>query len=434
MAVVVIGPSSVGKSTLLQSNTRKAYIDSKYTDVILAYELKPDQIKNNSIIHYNMLHPGLVSYRKLKLSYQRLQLRTEEQRWNAINKNWDFNAEPIFSTILNSKMIDRCIVLVAPVQELLERIDNREIANPEGRKPGKYPGSFWTQAITYLHLNRIYEQLFDLLEQHHIPYDVYFSSKQVDGFALSDRVYVHANLNAQYAPLPEKTQVNTIAQSPECRYQSVRLPYGIITSSKQYKHLPADREAIFKNLLPENLTDSSVLDVGSAMGALLFLAERLGAGRLVGIELDESRYTASVKLAGLLQSRVELVPGDFLEFPETERFDYVFILNVIHHVSDFYGFLRKAARLSRKTLTLEFPVLSDKKFASFHKLSQSELAALNHLPLIGVSSHNGADQTYVYSPHAIKHLVMTEIGGFEKCETRPSAIAERAVMIFSRKE
>jgi 2-polyprenyl-3-methyl-5-hydroxy-6-metoxy-1,4-benzoquinol methylase len=433
MAVVVIGPSSVGKSTFLQNDIRKAHLDNKYTDVVLAYELKSTPIKNSSIIHYNMLLPGLVEYRKLKRGFQRLRLRTEEQTWNMINRSWDFNSEPKFSTIFNSKMIDRCIVLVAPTEELLERIGTREIANPEGQNQGKYRRHFWSQAVKYLPLGRIYEQLFDQLDERKIPYEVLLSSRQVNGFALSDRVYVQANLNARYIQLPDKSQVEAIAQSPKCRYQSVRLPYGIITSPKQYHHLPENRETVLKKLLPETLVGASILDVGSAMGALLFLAERLGAERLVGVELDKSRYEASIMLSDLLQSRASFVCQDFLKLDETEKYDHIFILNVIHHISDFYSFIQKAANLTLKTLTLEFPTLADKKFASFHKLSQSELAALNHLPLIGVSSNRGAGQTFVYSPQAMKHLVMSEIGGFDKCETRQSAIQERVVMVFSRK-
>ena len=165
---------------------------------------------------------------------------------------------------------------------------------------------------------------------------------------------------------------------------------------------------------------------------MLFLAERIGAEQLVGIELDKNRYEGATQLAELLQSQVQLHQCDFLEFDETRRFDHVYILNVIHHVNDFFRFLEKAATACTKSLTLEFPTLSDNKFANFHKLSQTKLGRLNNLPLVGISSDKGAGQTFVYSPEAIRHLVMNEIGGFEMYEVKESAINNRIVMTFFR--
>ena len=419
MSIVVIGPSSVGKSTLLQTN-----ILDKYSDVVFGYELKTTPVREDTVIHYNLFMQGLHRYR-------RLFFRTNQQRWNNINQYWDFDAEPIFAKILHSGMIERWVVLVAPIQELIERIEAREIRE----KPDEtnYPSSFWSQAVNNLQVYRIYEQLFDILDQGDVPYDVYYSSETVNGFAPTDRVYVHANLKGAFSALPDKTHVEAIASDPRCQYQTVRLPYGIVTNVRNYQHLPKERDTILKNLLPKDVAGDSILDVGSAMGALLFLAERMGAGRMVGIELDEDRHAASQMLATLLQSQAEFHHVDFLDYDEPVHFDHVFSLNVIHHVHNFYDFIRKMAQACLKTFTLEFPTLTDEKFAQLHKLSQDELATLDKLPLIGVSGSKGAGQSFVYSPKAIIHLIMTEIGGFERYEVKESAFKGRVIVVFYRK-
>jgi hypothetical protein len=191
MAVIVTGPSSVGKSTFLQSNYLDEFVGKQYTDVIFGYELKRKPIHRHSIIHYNMLH-------QIRRRYRRLIFMPAARRWSNINQNWDFLTDQNLTRILNSGQIERCIVLVAPVQELIERINSRSIS--ESHTQSKYPSAFWHQATTHLHLSQIYEQLFDILEQHAVPYQVYFSSAQVDGFARTDRVFVEANLEGQFNP------------------------------------------------------------------------------------------------------------------------------------------------------------------------------------------------------------------------------------------
>ncbi len=191
MALVVIGPSSVGKSTLLQTRPHHIAIDSKYTSVSYGYELKRKPMTANTVIHYNMLKLG-------RGRYWRLFPRTAAQRWRIINQDWDFDAEPTFARIFNSGMVEHCIVLVTPVQELVERIETRTVSELD--KPSPYPRRFWHQATTQLHLNRIYEQLFEKLEQRAVPYAVYYSSKAVNGFARTERVAIDRNLAGHFCP------------------------------------------------------------------------------------------------------------------------------------------------------------------------------------------------------------------------------------------
>lgn len=180
------------------------------------------------------------------------------------------------------------------------------------------------------------------------------------------------------------------------------------------------------------MSGKSVLDIGCALGDLLFTAERRGASRLVGVELHDGRYSAAQMLRGILCSRAEFHNCDFATYASRQRFDHVFSLNVIHHIRGIHGFLAKAASLAKSSLTLEFPTLVDNKFLAAHGLVARQMEGLDSLPLIGLSSIGRADQTYVYSTRAIKNLVCEEIGGFEVSQIIESPIVGRAIIIFVR--
>lgn len=118
-----------------------------------------------------------------------------------------------------------------------------------------------------------------------------------------------------------------------------------------------------------------------------------------------------------------------MDMDEDETFDHVFMLNVIHHVKDFRGFLEKACRFSARSFTIEFPTLKDGKFAEMNGYPLP--GVLNKLPLIGVSS-NSVDQTYVFSPKAIERICSDEIGGFNRVSRFKSPLKNRMIMVFER--
>ncbi len=117
------------------------------------------------------------------------------------------------------------------------------------------------------------------------------------------------------------------------------------------------------------------------------------------------------------------------QYVPEEAFDHVLILNVLHHVRDIDSFLAKAASLALRSVAIEFPSLTDEKFA-LHRGGPLD-AALNELPLIGVSGA-GVDQTYVFAPEAVKALMIEAVGGFASVRDAPSPIANRHILVFSR--
>ena len=410
MSILIIGPTSVGKSAYIKMLQRSG--DTR--TVLMGSQIKEPPVPSNSYVHYNLLH------RCNDHGPASLTVATPDTLLE----------EPILSTILHSGSIRKAAVLVAPRQELLSRMQKRDIVEEGSER--KYQQSFWTSVLQCADLFRIYEALFELLDQLSIPYEVIFSSGRtpLTPFVPSDRTCVHKLLRGGECMVPSEESTLEVARSPFCEYQTVVLPHAIRTVSN-YSHLDA-RES-FLNILPCDLAGKTVLDIGSAIGGLLVVAERLGAGPNVGIELGAKRFTGAQMIKKVLSSDNTFIHGDFLDVPLENRFDYVFALNVIHHINDYFTFLKKACSLAAKSLIIEYPTVQDKRFASYGKLPANLLKVIDECPFIGVSSSR-VDQTYTFTRKAMDSLVEEKIGGFRLKEHRDSSIGQRVLSRYDRLE
>jgi 2-polyprenyl-3-methyl-5-hydroxy-6-metoxy-1,4-benzoquinol methylase len=412
MTTLVVGPSGVGKSTLLDSpwlRRRDPGLDAGRVE--FGYQLaQGDLSAGTEYVHYNLTHYLLEPARsESERSFERMA------------------REPILTKILAA--VDRAIVLVSPVSELLERASGRT-HNEATQTDSTYDQAGWMSRLRSVDLFAVYEQFYALLDSRGIAIEVVFSSNQVpEGFADSDRAYTHHNLRGRYILPPEPDEVTRVAALPGCHYQAVPLPRGVVTKTRGYEHVGSGRSATFEAIFGDSLAGASVLDVGCANGDFLFRAERNGARRVAGVELHEERSSAAREIGRLLFSAATIHRGSFFEFNTDETFDHVLVLNVIHHVRNVDEFLARAAKLAARRLVVEFPTLNDDKFASYRKLDLHPEA--NALPLIGVSGA-GADQTYVFAPEAIVQIVKEGIGGFSAVDASPSPIANRSILTFTR--
>jgi hypothetical protein len=181
MAVLVVGPTTVGKSTFLKSENVEA-LGVQKPKILFGFQLHQSEIPAESLIHYNLLNPAIEYRDDLMLA----------------NERWDFFAKPVFKKVISSGLLSQCVVLVAPLSELAERINNRRVDEDHGPNFG-YDSEFWTMVVQRLDLCSIYEILFCIFDQFRIPYKVLFSSG--NRFLPSDRAFVRANLEGHYVPL-----------------------------------------------------------------------------------------------------------------------------------------------------------------------------------------------------------------------------------------
>ena len=90
-----------------------------------------------------------------------------------------------------------------------------------------------------------------------------------------------------------ESAVRKFLEKEDLSYQDIPLPYGLSTGGRD--RLPT-ANAIFR----ERLDGKTVLDVGCKYGCLCFEAQRCGAKRVIGVDLDrdalcKARILAEIK-------------------------------------------------------------------------------------------------------------------------------------------
>ena len=421
MTTLIVGPSNVGKSTLLESEALDRFVEAPSREVIFGYELRRGAaaMRDAPFVHYNLAHALL----------QEESPETSDRNHPLVIR---LQEEPIFRALVDSGRIDHALVLVASVDELIENARGRQHRERSVPTAEAYDRDRWIDLLRRADLFSAYEELFFALEKAGVSYDVIHSSPTIpERFRRTDRVFTHWHLRGRVVTPPTEEEVDRVRALPGCGYQAVQLPGGATTVRRGYGHLGGTREASFRTLFAGPLVDASLLDIGCANGDFLFRAERCGANRLVGVEVNHDRCEAAREIGRLLRSSAEFKEQSLFEADLAGPFDVVLALNVIHHVRDVDGFLEKAASLTGRRLILEFPTLHDPKFASLQTEALPE--GMNDWPVIGVSDP-GVDQTYVFTPSAIERIVMRHIGGFLQVERKESPLEGRAILVFTRCE
>jgi 2-polyprenyl-3-methyl-5-hydroxy-6-metoxy-1,4-benzoquinol methylase len=99
----------------------------------------------------------------------------------------------------------------------------------------------------------------------------------------------------------------------------------------------------------------SVLDVGCGEGVLTGeWADRLDAGRVVGLDLEDPKLRAEWR--GRARRNLEFVAGDATDLPfATGEFDLATAIEVLEHVPDPEATIAEMARVARRHLLVSVP-------------------------------------------------------------------------------
>lgn len=205
-------------------------------------------------------------------------------------------------------------------------------------------------------------------------------------------------------------------------YQSVPLPHGRRTPGKDF-------DDAAEALLASHVEGRSVLDVGTYYGLFPYHAVRLGASRAVGVEPDPERRAIAERISELHGRRYEIVSGDADHLP-SEKFDVVLLLNVLHHLVDPVGSMRKLAGASREMLIAEFPPV-DSPFIYRHTQSRLRATILERffrsLPLVGIG--NEPYSTFYFSSKAFENLFVSHLKLFSSVTFQRSFRSSRIVAV-----
>jgi 2-polyprenyl-3-methyl-5-hydroxy-6-metoxy-1,4-benzoquinol methylase len=352
MGNLIIGPTSVGKSTFIR---HKISLDAN--KVILGYEVPLKGVPfGTDFVHYNLLEPWNTDGVFLDV---RAQLRSESTLYE----------------ILESGVIDRVTVLVVSERMLRSRISAREHVEPRLRpdEPITYFPDQWLRVLENVDLYGIYEELFSYLDDRGISH-VCVASIGMDpdtpSFMEVDRLSVRqvlrGNIPLHLAPpvgvdeplvlnetdqrlglnLTAKHLGSDIPYVDGAEDEIVRIIEGSVDRSSTSDELAAqvhDWPTLYhlSPLRAHLLTplcfkeDARILEVGCGTGVnVRVLAER--GHSVVGLEGHRERALAA-RLRTAEFPNVEIVAGDFADFHANELFDVILVIGVLEYTTAGLG-------------------------------------------------------------------------------------------------
>lgn len=416
MLWIISGPTSVGKSTFITSPrcTEITGLPPETPVVWPATHPRLDEYDaTNVLYHYNILRPL-----DLKRRGEQSQLPNKQLAMSSVT---DFTQDPRWNDLIRREIAKKAIVLVSSRQTILQRVRQRQIVESPAlidQKENRYPPQQWLDLFEQVDLVALYQAWCRELEAYGIPYTLVDSSNSAYSIIESDD-HLPAVVNGDNSGYT-KQQIKKILRERKFQYHRVDLPFGLHTKG-------ADRSVTRDLIFPKSLEGKTILDAGCALGYFCFEAEARGAARVVGVELKEERFRDAMLLKDIKGSRVDFLQRDIILDPLDERFDYVLLLNVIHHLKEPFRAVRQLASITGERLIIEFPTLADRRF---RKTSNIRFPFLfNRLPLVGVSSLTEVDQTFVFTPSAIKRTLLDHERLFKKVDILRSPMPGRAIAI-----
>lgn len=105
----------------------------------------------------------------------------------------------------------------------------------------------------------------------------------------------------------------------------------------------------------ELVKSKSILDVGCHYGSILFAIDHLGyqPAKMVGIEFDENKVNVANKIAKYAKVNAEFATIDLNKDIIRDKFDIVFCLAVIGHLSKPEHLLRQLYNCTKELLIIE---------------------------------------------------------------------------------
>lgn len=164
-------------------------------------------------------------------------------------------------------------------------------------------------------------------------------------------------LDLSDVPLKYKSLAKKIIKSAPVwgNHQTIEFPDGFV--------LKGGRNQVRIDMfnLPLNLESYSVLDIGCNIGAIPIECKKRNAKRVVGLDKDKNLIECAIEIAKFFDFDIEYNALDVAKEEMSESFDYVFFLNVFHHLDEKskINMLRNVDRITMKQLFFEAPIKGD---------------------------------------------------------------------------
>ncbi len=226
-----------------------------------------------------------------------------------------------------------------------------------------------------------------------------------------------------------KAQVEQMLAADDFKYQNIELPYGLSTGGY-------DRSTTAAMIFPDDMTGKTVLDLGSKFGYFCFEAQKRGADRVLGVDVDADSIRKARLLADCMGAKVAFEQFDIEKDSIEEKFDYVLCLNLLHHMRNPLSLLELLIDIAKERLILEVASLGghDRR-----KVAVSPVANffLKRSPVVFVS-RNGtwgkrSVQKFFFTSQAIDNLLRFHRNIFAKVETQQSDHKDRYITIAHKR-
>jgi len=232
-------------------------------------------------------------------------------------------------------------------------------------------------------------------------------------------------------PAWTRGEIERFLERERLAYQRIELPHGLAT--------PGESRAGMCDVIFRDVAGKSVLDVGSYLGYFCQEALRRGAVSAHGIEVDANKVRQARALAEMNGLAVSFQHADIESCALPGTYDVVLCLNVVHHLFDPIGVIRRLARAAREKLVLEVASL-DPRDARKLGLGFFARRVVTRLPILYLASGVGSTavrtnaQKFFFTPHAVLHLLRDHTKLFSAVEVMPSGFKGRFIAIAKRRE
>jgi 2-polyprenyl-3-methyl-5-hydroxy-6-metoxy-1,4-benzoquinol methylase len=199
-------------------------------------------------------------------------------------------------------------------------------------------------------------------------------------------------------------KIRKIVSHRDAKYQRIDLGGGVILSG-------ADRRPTANLIFPPKMKNlTSVLDLGCHAGFFCLEAKRRGAGYVVGVDGIMSKVDLARQIADVCGQRITYCHHDVELWNTGEVFDYVLLLNVIHHLADPIRMLRRMCAISRGRVIVEFPDITSPELNVDKKIARMA----NKYPFIAINNEGPKEKKhqsyrYLISPSAMKRIACNQL-------------------------
>jgi SAM-dependent methyltransferase len=209
------------------------------------------------------------------------------------------------------------------------------------------------------------------------------------------------------------------------KYQRIDLGHGLSTPGKD--RTPS-ADAIFRQA-PEG---KNLLDVGCDYGYFCHEAVRRGAASATGLEMNPENFAIAQTIAEIKGGPVSIVHGSLEDTSLEGPFEWVLLLNVIHHAKDPFNMMQRLAQLATERVVVEFPTPAETRFLKTSGLSRFRPRRYNDLPFIGIGP-DPYHEAYYFTPRAFELAFSCHLPLFRRIRFEPSPSFPERVIAFCEK-